>query len=261
MIDQVNRQDILGVNISVIDMPLAIETLAGWINARSSNYVCVTPAHSVMDCYWNSELREIFNQSGMTTPDGMAIVWLLKLYGHKRVSRVYGPDLLLVSCEAGHEKGWRHYFYGGKPGVAEQLVEVLLQQVPGLNCVGTFSPPFQPLTEEEKAELVEDIKRAKPDIVWVGLSSPKQESWMAEFVNRLDVPVLVGIGAAFDFVSGAKRQAPVWIQRSGFEWLFRLMTEPRRLWARYRQYPLFVALVIGQYFGLIDFSSRERRQE
>ena len=249
------RQNILGVEVSAINMGQAVGQIQEWIEKRTPNYVTVTPAHGVMDCHNRPELKPIFNASGMTTPDGMAIVWLLKLYGHEHVSRVYGPDLMLAVCEAGVAQGWRHYFYGGNPGVAEKLSGELVRRYPGLVTAGHFCPPFRPLTAEESEEVMQAIQEAKPDIIWVGLSTPKQEEWMAEFVDKLDVPVLVGVGAAFDFITRSKKQAPKWIQRSGLEWLFRLLSEPGRLWRRYIQYPKFVFLALGQRLGWFDFTN------
>lgn len=248
-----DRQNILGVRINTINLPQAVSQISSWIDQREPQYVCVTPAHGVMDGYNSPEVRRIFNSSGMTTPDGMAIVWLLKLYGHNYVNRVYGPDLLLATCQAGLTNGWRHFFYGGKPGVADDLAAKLEDRFPDIDIAGTYCPPFRQLTSDEVQSVEEIIRAAQPDVVWVGLSTPKQERWMARFVDRLGVPVLVGIGAAFDFLSGAKVQAPRWVQRSGLEWLFRLMSEPRRLWPRYRQYPKFVFLALGQRLGLFKF--------
>ena len=190
------------------------------------------------------------NASGLTTPDGMAIVWLLRLQGHRRVSRVYGPDLMLSLCRHGLERGIRHFLYGGDKGVVEELSASLLTRFPGLQIVGTHTPPFGELTEEEDRQAVESINACNPDIVWVGLSTPKQERWMAVHLGRIEAPVMIGVGAAFDFLSGRKRQAPRWMQRAGLEWLFRLASEPRRLWPRYRRYPLFVLLAIAQLLGL-----------
>ena len=257
-ISQHTPQNILGVDISTINLDQTVGEIQAWISKEASTYICVTPAHGVMECYNNPGLRKVFNNSGMTTPDGMAIVWLLKLYGHKNVGRVYGPDLMLAVCKEGLEHGWRHYFYGGKPGVAEKLANELSRRFDGLAIAGSYCPPFRPLTSEEAQSVEDEIKRAKPDIVWVGISTPKQEIWMAEFVKRLDGPVLIGVGAAFDFLSGEKRQAPRWIQRSGLEWLFRWAMEPKRLWRRYIQYPKFVVLALGQFSGLLQFPSESK---
>lgn len=248
----IQRENILGVNISAINMDQALGEIKSWIEQRESQYVCVTPAHGIMECQQNPELRMIFNQSGLTTPDGMAVVWLLKLRGHRHVDRVYGPDLLQAVCQlsASALGGWRHYFYGSTPQVLVDLISRLKGQFPDLEVVGSHSPPFRELTEEEDRLIIEEINAAKPDIIWVGISTPKQEQWMADHIERLSPAVMVGVGAAFDFLSGKKPQAPRWIQRSGLEWLFRLLSEPRRLWRRYAEYPKFVTLVIAQMLGL-----------
>jgi N-acetylglucosaminyldiphosphoundecaprenol N-acetyl-beta-D-mannosaminyltransferase len=250
MIRMSPRLNILGVTVSAIHMRIAIDTIREWISSGEKNYVCVTPAHSIMDAYSDPAFRDILNRSGLTTPDGMGIVWLLKMAGYKDVDRVYGPDLMLAVCEASLKPGWSHFFYGGAPGVADRLSGVLRTRFPGLRIGGTYCPPFRPLTIEEDREVVEIINSARPDIVWVGISTPKQELWMAEHQERLTAPVLVGVGAAFDFISGTKKQAPRWIQRGGLEWLFRLATEPRRLWRRYIKYPYFALLVLVQLIGL-----------
>lgn len=250
---QPERLNILGVEVNAINMGQALETIHEWILTRDPNYVCVTPAHSIMDCYQNPELRPIFNQSGLTTPDGMSIVWILRLLGHKHVQRVYGPDFLRAVCKVSPERDYRHYFYGGAPGVAEELGHRLMNDYPGLQITGHYTPPFGPVSPEEDQRIIEYIRNADPDILWVGISSPKQEIWMAEHMEALDVPVLIGVGAAFDFLSGRKKQAPRWIQRTGLEWLYRFLSEPKRLWGRYIRYPLFIALLLLQATGIKKF--------
>jgi len=246
------HETILGININALDMNMALEQLDLWITERRHEYICVVPAHSIMDAYNQPKLQSIFNSSGMNTPDGMAVVWLLKLKGHRHVQRVYGPDLLLAVCNYGGEKGYRHYFYGGGPGVVEKLVEKISLRFPGLQIAGTFTPPFRSHTKKEDEDIIYRINKANADIIWVGLSSPKQEIWMNSHLNRLNAPVQVGVGAAFDFLSGNKPQAPVWMQHGGLEWLFRLANEPKRLWPRYRQYPKFILLAILDSLGLIN---------
>jgi N-acetylglucosaminyldiphosphoundecaprenol N-acetyl-beta-D-mannosaminyltransferase len=183
----------------------------------------------------------------------MPLVWLSRLAGNRQVGRVYGPDLLLACCESAREPR-RHFFYGGAAGVPERLVARLRQRFPGLDVAGTISPPFRALTQAESQAIVQDINRTSPDIVWVGLSTPKQERWMAAQRDRLEAPVLIGVGAAFDFHAGLKRQAPPWMQRNGLEWLFRLLTEPRRLWRRYLlNNPLFVWRVLLQRLGWVKY--------
>jgi N-acetylglucosaminyldiphosphoundecaprenol N-acetyl-beta-D-mannosaminyltransferase len=227
-------------------MSVALQTIEGWLQRGEPHYVCVTPAHGVMDCRRDPVLRKILNESGLTTPDGMSIVWLLKSYGYLEVTRVYGPDLMLAVCELSAKKGYRQFLYGGEDGVAEELGCKLQSRFPGLIISGTYTPPFRPLTLEEDKEVIDQINRSNADIVWVGISTPKQERWMAEHVGKIDAPVLVGVGAAFDFLSGRKPQAPIWVQRNGMEWLFRFLSEPRRLWRRYIQYPVFIFLVMNQ---------------
>ncbi len=246
----IDRENILGVHIGAINMTQTLDTIDYWIAHKQQNYVCVTPAHGVMDCYRKPELRTIFNNSGLTTPDGMSIVWLLQLAGHRHVRRVYGPDLMLTVCKHSQEMGYKHYLYGGNLNVADKLAEKLQARFPALQIVGTHSPPFRPLTDEEDAATVEMINAAQPDIVWIGLSTPKQEQWMASHLHRIEAPVMIGVGAAFDFLSGRKKQAPRWIQKIGLEWAFRLSTEPKRLWRRYSKYPLFSVLVISQLMGI-----------
>jgi N-acetylglucosaminyldiphosphoundecaprenol N-acetyl-beta-D-mannosaminyltransferase len=248
------RVNLLGVNVSAIDMAPALAAIAGWVARSEPRYVCVTPAHAIMDCYDNPALRAIYNASGLTTPDGMAVVWWLKLHRQRHVTRVYGPDLLQAVCAHLADSGARHYFYGGAPGVAEKLVARLRRQVPGLQVAGIISPPFRALTAEEDAEVRRQIAASQADIVWVGIGSPRQEMWMAEHCGQVGAPVLVGVGAAFDFLSGSKPQAPLWVQRSGLEWLFRLFSEPRRLWKRYvLGYPRFVVLAALQGAGVLKF--------
>lgn len=236
-------------------MEIALRVVDAWIAYHAKCYICVTPVHSVMDCQRDPDLLRIFNASGFTTHDGTPLVWLCRLKGFHHVDRVYGPDMMLTLCEDGVRKGYRHCFYGGAEGIPEQLAAVLEERFPGVQVAGTCSPPFRLLTPEEDQQTVEEINAAKPDIVWVGLGAPKQERWMSAHIEQLDVPVLIGVGAAFDFHAGAKRQAPYWMQRSGLEWLFRLLTEPRRLWKRYLvDNTLFVALIVMQFLGLRRYS-------
>jgi N-acetylglucosaminyldiphosphoundecaprenol N-acetyl-beta-D-mannosaminyltransferase len=242
--------DILGVLVSPVSMNEAVRSIAGWVEARTPTYVTVTPAHAVMEAYRDPEFRRIVNAGGLTTPDGMSIVWLLRLQGHRNVERVYGPDLMLELCREGIARGFRHYLFGAAEGVAAALANRLGDLLPGIHIAGTFSPPFGPVSDEEEDQAtVTMINDARPDVVWVGLSTPKQERWMAAHLGRIEAPVMIGVGAAFDFLSGAKPQAPRWMQRTGLEWLFRLATEPRRLWPRYREYPLFVLLAVAQLLG------------
>ncbi len=242
------RVKILGVAISAINMAIALDTIEHWIAQSEPNYVCVTGVHGVMESYRVPELREIHNRAAMVTPDGMPLVWLARRMGCGWVERVYGPDLMLAVCERSVAKGWRHFFYGGGPGVPELLASRLAARFPALELAGTCSPPFRPLSAAEDREIVDRINRSRADIVWVGLSTPKQERWMAEHRAALRAPVLIGVGAAFDFHAGLKRQAPRWMMRAGMEWMFRLLSEPRRLGPRYLiNNPVFAGLIARQF--------------
>jgi N-acetylglucosaminyldiphosphoundecaprenol N-acetyl-beta-D-mannosaminyltransferase len=242
--------NILGVHVSAIDMKDAIQIISEWIAGRKQNYICVTPAHAVMSCYHDAHLRSIYNASGMITPDGMAVVWLMQAQGYKNVERVYGPDLMREVCRASVETGWTHYLYGGADeAVNAELVQILQHNYPGIRIAGSNCPPFRELTVEEDQVLVDEINRVNPDIIWLGIGSPKQEFWMAKHQGEIHAPVMVGVGAAFDFISGRKKTAPRWMQKSGLEWLFRLLSEPGRLWRRYAEYPLFAILSIFQLAG------------
>lgn len=243
--------NVLGVGICAINMEMALDTIGRWISDRSRNYVTITGVHGVMESQFDEELRRIHNEAGMVTPDGMPMVWLGRKNGFASMDRVYGPDLMLGVCEVSQSRGYRHFFYGGNDGVPELLRDKLVEKYAGLQVVGTYSPPFRALTDVEQAAVVDMINDANPDIVWVGLSTPKQERWMAAHVGRLKAPVLLGVGAAFDFHAGLKKQAPRWMQRSGLEWFFRLISEPRRLWRRYlKNNSLFLFLIALQAMGL-----------
>lgn len=238
------RVTLLGVDVSAINMDQALPQMAAWRAERDviRTYVCVTPAHSLMDCQDDPDLRAIFNAAGMVTPDGMGVVWLLRLLGHRSAGRVYGPDLLRETCIAGSSLGWRHFFLGGTDDVLDALIRTLRSSAPDLVVAGSYAPPFRALGDLELSQMLSKINEADADFVWVALGSPRQERWMHLHRPSLTAPVLIGVGAAFDFLSGNKKQAPRWIQRSGLEWAFRLASEPKRLWPRYRRYPRFVLL-------------------
>ena len=249
MIQTSHYFNLLGVNVSAINIPVALQTIDDWIAYHEQHYVCVTGVHGLIESQHDEALRQIHNRAGMVTPDGMPLVWLGKARGHKGIARVYGPDLMLALCNS--DKPYRHFLFGSTPEVLDNLSANLCRHNPNLQIVGQHSPPFRALTQEEDLSLIQAINQCTPDIVWVGLSTPKQEHWMAEHVGKLNAAVLIGVGAAFDFHAGMKTQAPRWMQRNGFEWLFRLITEPKRLWRRYLiNNPQFIALILAQALGL-----------
>lgn len=238
-----------------LNLKTAVEVLRTTIETRTKGYVCVTGVHGVCEAQADPAFRSILNRALLNTPDGMPMVWIGKKAGFREMDRVYGPDLLLEVCAASETAGWRHFFYGGGPGTAESLAAVLQERFPRMQVAGTHTPPFRPLTPEEMAALQAQVAAARPDIFWVGLSTPKQENFMSANLGLLEVPVMIGIGAAFDLISGKVKQSPRWIQRSGFEWLYRLIQEPRRLWKRYlKNNPLFVWRTALQSTGLRRYS-------
>lgn len=227
------RVDVLGVPVSATTMAKALDRVEGWITTRDKHFATFTGVHGVMESQNDPELLRIHQDAGMVAPDGMPMVWSSRLAGVKDVTRVYGPDFLLAMSERASTKGYSSFFYGGNEGIADQLAASLSERFPGLPVAGTWCPPFRPLTDDEVAEVVAMINGSGADMVWVGLSTPKQERWMSQFLPLLDVPVLLGVGAAFDIHSGNLRQAPPRLQKMGLEWAYRLAMEPKRLWRRY----------------------------
>ena len=232
ILKQPGRFSVLEVGISRVTQSEAVATIDGWIGRRERHYVNVCNADVVLQAHDDPRLAAIINASGLATPDGMPLVWLGRWRGFP-VGRVYGPDLMLALCQYGIQKRWRHYFYGGTPEVIEDLMRRLMERFPGLQIAGGWSPPFRSLTPEEELAVETKINAARPDLIWVGIGTPKQDFWMARFRPKLEAPVMIAVGAAFNFHAGHVRQAPRWMMRCGLEWLFRLTVEPTRLWRRY----------------------------
>lgn len=235
--------EVLGVPLALTDYDDAVSWIDAMVASRRQGYVCVAATHTVMACREDPELRDAVLGSSLTVPDGQPLVWALNLLGHRQRERVYGPTLMERHCAHAAQTGTRVYLYGGRDrGALDTLQRSLRARFPGLQIVGGWSPPFRPLTEAEDERVVAEINESGADVVWVGIGVPKQEKWMARMRPRLDAPVLLGVGAAFDFHAGLVPQAPQWLQARGLEWAFRLAQEPRRLWRRYARYnPLFVA--------------------
>ncbi len=251
----IKRVNVLGVGISVLNLRTALDAVAAAVRDRRKGYICVTGVHGVMEAQADVSFRNILNQAFLCTPDGMPMVWAGKLARHAEMRRVYGPDFMLEVCAWSEASGCKHFFYGGAAGVADQLADKLRAKFPRLHVVGTYTPPFRRLNDVEEAQLAAKIRAAQPDILWVGLSTPKQEKFMAEYLPKLEVTLMVGVGAAFDFHSGRVRQAPRWMQRGGLEWFYRLCSEPRRLAGRYgRNNPLFVMKFAAQLCGWKKYS-------
>jgi N-acetylglucosaminyldiphosphoundecaprenol N-acetyl-beta-D-mannosaminyltransferase len=248
------RVNILGVGVSALNMETALRETESLLDRNGQGYVCVTGVHGIMEAQSDKPFRDILNRSFLTTPDGMPTVWLGRLHGFKHMARVYGPDYMLGLCERSVARGYRHFLYGGKDGVAEELRAQLIRRFPGLRIVGTYTPPFRPLNSEEEEELRSQLESSQADILWCGLSTPKQERFMAAYHHRLPVKLMVGVGAAFDLLSGNLSEAPRWMKRAGLQWLYRLIKEPRRLWRRYLlNNPRFTWLTFLQLTGLKAF--------
>jgi N-acetylglucosaminyldiphosphoundecaprenol N-acetyl-beta-D-mannosaminyltransferase len=234
------RFEVAGVKVDVVSLRETVDRMDEWIRSGRREYVVVMGAHGLVEMQNDAELRAINNRAGLTTPDGMPLVWLGRARGHA-IERVYGPDIMTLELSLSVHRGHKHYLYGGKPGVADTLAHRLSQRFPGLAITGTYCPPFRPLSEFEEDEIARTINASGADIVWCGLGCPKQEKWMARFRPRLTAAVLVGVGAAFDFLAGEMPHAPYWVQHAGLEWAFRALSEPKRLLPRYaRVVPSFV---------------------
>jgi N-acetylglucosaminyldiphosphoundecaprenol N-acetyl-beta-D-mannosaminyltransferase len=248
---------ILGMRVDATDYRHAAAIVRGWAEREESKYVCVATVNNVMEAHDSADFRCVMNDADLVTPDGMPLVWGLRLLGCKNASRVYGPDLTPVLLEMAASSGLPVGFFGGSPATLHRLWEVVASRFPRVSVAYSFSPPFQPLMADEDRRVVEEINRSGARILFVGLNTPKQDYWMAAHKGRINA-VMIGVGAAFDFLAGTKPQAPRWMMKIGMEWLFRLMTEPRRLWKRYLKHnPRFVALFVAQLLGLKNFPSVE----
>jgi N-acetylglucosaminyldiphosphoundecaprenol N-acetyl-beta-D-mannosaminyltransferase len=249
---RVQGRRILGMRVDATSYAHASHEILRWARQGESRYICVATVNNVIEAYDDPDYQAVIEAADLVTPDGMPLVWGLRLLGVAGATRVYGPDLTPVVCQLATEQGVPVGFYGGAEDVLGTLTARLERRFPGLQVVYRSSPPFRPLTPEEERQTVEGLHRSGARILFVGLGAPKQERWMARHKGQVDA-VMVGVGAAFDFLAGRKRQAPGAVQRLGLEWLFRLAHEPRRLWRRYLyRNPRFVALFAAQLL-------RERR--
>ena len=243
--------EIIGVNVSPTNYLVATQDITTWGREGTSRYICIATVHSIMEAYDSLEFKKILNQADLVTPDGMPLVWMLKFKGYPSPTRVYGPTLMIHVIEKAAEKNIPIGFYGGSPSSLAKLRNNITSQFPLLRILFSFSPPYREMTLDEDNQICDDITKSGVRILFVGLGCPKQEQWMAAHKSRLKL-VMLGVGAAFDFHSGVKPQAPIWMQNAGLEWFFRLLSEPRRLWKRYLVHnPRFIILAIADLLGLI----------
>jgi N-acetylglucosaminyldiphosphoundecaprenol N-acetyl-beta-D-mannosaminyltransferase len=241
----VPRVDILGVGVHALNMGSAVDILDDAATNGTKGYVTVTGVHGIMEAQDDPSFKHVLNSSLLTTPDGMPTVWIGRSRGFKKMGRVYGPELMLEVCRRSLQTGHNHFIYGGAPGVVDDLARVLQSKFSGLRIVGTHTPPFRPLNEQEERGLVDRINELRPDFFWVCLGAPKQERFMAEYSTKLATTVMVGVGAACDILTGRTKDSPQWVKQSGLQWLHRLLQEPRRLWRRYLILnPRFVYLLL-----------------
>lgn len=248
------RVNILGVGVSALDLRDAVNTVTSFLKTENSGYICVTDMHAIMEAQADSDFRNIQNNSLLTAPDGSPTVWIGRINGYKNMKQVRGADFMLQVCEASVKAGIRHFLYGGRPGVAERLRDVLVDRYPGLQIVGTYTPPFRPLNSQEETELKTKLLESRADILWCGIGCPKQERFMAKYTGVLPVKLMVGVGAAFDFNAGLIKDSPLWVRKCGLQWAHRLVQEPRRLWKRYLlNIPRFVWLYLLQRIGLRSY--------
>lgn len=246
-----SRVNILGVGISAVDLQHAVHSSLSLIASGAKGYICVTGMHGIMEAQLDTDFSTIQNGSFLTIPDGIPTVWIGRSMGHGNMEQVRGADFMLGLCEASVESGVRHFLYGGKPGVAPLLRDILTRHFPGLQIVGTYTPPFRPLSPEEESDLKRTLEESRADVLWCGISTPKQERFMAQYLQRLPVSLMVGVGAAFDLNAGLLQDSPYWVQQCGLQWAHRLYQEPRRLWRRYvLNIPRFLWLYLMQRAGV-----------
>jgi N-acetylglucosaminyldiphosphoundecaprenol N-acetyl-beta-D-mannosaminyltransferase len=248
---RIARLNVLGVHVSAVDSAITIDEINRWVRQGCRSYITLLTVHGVMESVHNHEVQRAHNGAGLALPDGMPLAWLLWRGGFPAADRVCGPDLLPAVFNHFQQAGYRHFLYGATSRTLALLKGNLTAKFPAAKVVGTHAPPFQPAGADEDEAVIEAINKSAADIIWIGLSTPKQELWMARHRHRLSAPVLIGVGAAFDFHAGLLRRAPRWLQRTGLEWAFRLAIEPRRLAKRYLlNNPAFLALLAGEKLGV-----------
>ena len=225
--------EVLGISIESTNMELALKRIESDLELRRKGYICMAGVHGIMEAHRDSRLAAIYAGSSMTLPDGTPTVWVGRWQGCRHMRQVAGPELMLEVFRRKEFADFTHFLYGGEEHVAEQLRERLTSSFPWARIIGTYTPPFRDLSQEEERGLITRVRHLKPDIIWVGISTPKQERFMHRYLHRLDTTLMFGVGAAFDFHTGRIQDAPRWIKRAGVQWLHRLIQEPRRLWKRY----------------------------
>jgi N-acetylglucosaminyldiphosphoundecaprenol N-acetyl-beta-D-mannosaminyltransferase len=262
IIETLEQVNVLGVGVHVLDMRSATSALATRIEEGTKGYVCLAGVHGIIEAQRDSELKAIFAHAFLVAPDGMPTVWMGHLQGFHQMQRVFGPDLMLEVMSRSEFQYCTHFLCGGEKGVAEKLREEMVRRFPWVNIAGTYTPPFRPMVEAEVGELAARVRLAQPDIIWVGLSTPKQERFMAQYLPMLDTKLMIGVGAAFLFHTGEIKDSPRWIKQAGLQWLHRLMQEPSRLWKRYLlNNPRFLLCALLQVIGLKQYTLKTTTED
>jgi N-acetylglucosaminyldiphosphoundecaprenol N-acetyl-beta-D-mannosaminyltransferase len=252
-IDKVSRArvNILGVGVDAVDMNQAVASIVSSVATQKKGYVCLGGVHGIMEAQRDMRLRTVYEKAALVAPDGMPTVWIGRLQGFCAIRRVFGPDLMIEVMKNAELRDCSHFLCGGDDGVAEELRDRLMMRFPYLRIAGSYAPPFRAMTASEEAEMVADVARTKPDIIWVGMGTPKQDLFMAKYLPLLNTSVMIGVGAAFLYHTGRLRDSPRWVKQAGLQWVDRLIQEPRRLWKRYLVgNPKFIALLAMQLAGL-----------
>jgi len=241
------KANVLGVGIDAVNMPQALSRIARYLKEQQKGYVCLAGVHGVMEAQRDPDVARILGGSALTAPDGMPTVWVGRHQGHRQMERVTGPDLMIEMFKRKEFRNYTHFLFGGKEGIAEELRESLRARFPHTKIVGTYTPPFGPMPLVQETEFIEKIRQLRPDIIWVGISTPKQERFMERFLPLLDTTLMFGVGAAFDFHTGRITDCAEWIKVCGLQWLHRLLQDPKHLWRRYlRNNPAFVYAMLLQ---------------
>jgi N-acetylglucosaminyldiphosphoundecaprenol N-acetyl-beta-D-mannosaminyltransferase len=256
---QIRRANVLGVGVHAVNLSRALSLIESALSSGRKNYICVTGVHGVVEAQKDSSLRAILNSSFLTVPDGRPTVWVGWIQHFAEMDQVGGPELMLELCRRSPQKGYSHFLFGGQPGVVEELSASLREKFPGIRIVGTYTPPFRPLDAREEGHLIRMVAESAPDIFWVGISTPKQERFMFQYLPKLETKLMVGVGAAFDFHTGRAKLAPPWMQKAGLAWFHRLCQDPRRLWKRYAlNIPWFLWAITLQLLGWRTCSIEDR---
>jgi len=245
--------NLLGVPISAVNMESAIGVISRHLGSGVKGYVCATGVHGILESLRNAAVADAFAASLMNVPDGTPTVWVGRIQGFRAIDHVIGPALMREVFRRREFSEYSHFFYGGKPGIAEELAATMLRQFPWIRVAGTYTPPYRELTPEEECAVASRINACEPDIIWVGISTPRQELWMRRMLPLLSARLHFGVGAAFDFHTGQIRECPAWIKRAGFNWLHRLVQDPKRLWRRNVKNTAFLWHIALQLTGMRQY--------